>query len=388
MENILFELTNDERKYLGLLPVEKNWELIKLKDMYLYFDGDIIRKKITVSENQYLEQELLEKTAENRSVLLPKTAKGKPKKLNFTATQSFSPFGVYFSFSAGHVLISNYTTQTNYFSGKTKEDKTINGLKIWLKDWIKETTQDDLKEIESFKQAKRQNCKFKEGDFFAFKIGRKRWGFGRILLDIAKLRKNKDFTENKNYGLKNLMGKPLIVKVYHKIANTPNINLDELIHCDALPSQAVMDNHFFYGENKIIGNKDLEFSDLEMLISYSKSISAIDNETVYLQYGLIYKETQSSKFDKYLISKEKSSNGWHEPNPYRNEGIGFGLDTSDLEKCIQEKSNNAYWNNGYYSKDRDLRNPKNIEIKREIFSFFGLDADKNYEENFKLFKQI
>ena len=63
MENILFELTNNERKYLGLLPVEKNWELIKLKDMYLYFDGDIIRKKITVSENQYLEQELLEKTA-------------------------------------------------------------------------------------------------------------------------------------------------------------------------------------------------------------------------------------------------------------------------------------------------------------------------------------
>jgi hypothetical protein len=96
---MIFELTNEQRKYLGLIPIESNWEVVKLNDMYLYFDGDIIRKKITVSEESYFEQELEEKTAENRTILLPKTSKGKPKKLNFTATQSFRPFGVYLSFS-------------------------------------------------------------------------------------------------------------------------------------------------------------------------------------------------------------------------------------------------------------------------------------------------
>ena len=44
-----FELTNEQRKYLGLIPVEKNWELVKFEgkfqDTYYYFDGDIIRKK-------------------------------------------------------------------------------------------------------------------------------------------------------------------------------------------------------------------------------------------------------------------------------------------------------------------------------------------------------
>lgn len=382
---MLFELNNEQRKYLGLMPVENNWELLKLKDMYLYFDDqDIIRKKITVTENHYLEQELYEKTTENRTILLPKTEKGKPKKLNFTATQSFSHIGVYFSFSIGWISISNYTTQISYFSGKI-EDKTIDGLKKWVDLWIEETTENDLKEIESFKSAKRVNCKFKEGDFFSFKIGRRKWGFGRILIDIAKLRKNKEFLENKNYGLTHFMGKPLIVKVYHKISNTPDIDLDELSNCDALPSQSIMDNQFFYGENKVIGYKKLECNDLDMLISYSRSISANDEKTVYLQYGFIYKETDKLKFDKYLISKERDKSGFYEINPYRNEGIGFGLNIDELEKCISDKSNNPYWEADQYERKNDLRNPENVEIKREIFSFFGLDADKSYEENLKLF---
>ena len=76
-----FELTNEQRKYLGLIPVEEDWELVKLnykyENIYFYFDGDIIRKKISLSENSYYETELNEKTTENRTVILPKTARGK-----------------------------------------------------------------------------------------------------------------------------------------------------------------------------------------------------------------------------------------------------------------------------------------------------------------------
>ena len=78
-----FELTNEQRKYLGLIPVEKDWELVKLdykyEDIYFYFYGDINRKKISLSENSYYETELNEKTTENRTMILPKTARGKIK---------------------------------------------------------------------------------------------------------------------------------------------------------------------------------------------------------------------------------------------------------------------------------------------------------------------
>ena len=51
----------------------------KYENIYFYFDGDIIRKKISLSKNSYYETELNEKTTENRTVILPKTARGKIK---------------------------------------------------------------------------------------------------------------------------------------------------------------------------------------------------------------------------------------------------------------------------------------------------------------------
>ena len=384
---MIFELTNEQRKYLGLIPVESTWEKVKLNDMYLYFDGNTIRKKISATENTYFEQELEEKTAENRTVLLPKTSKGKPKKLNFTATQSFSSFGVYFSFSVNNVTISNFTTQTTYHSENLEEKGGLEALQKWLSKWIDETTEKDLEEIEVFKNAERKRCKYKEGDFFAFKIDRRNYAFGRILIDVAKRVKTDRLKDSKSYGLTHLMGKALIVKVYHKISNTLDVNLDQLSKSLALPSQAVMDNQFFYGEKKIIGHKPLELSEYDMLISYSKSISSDDKNTVYLQYGFIYKENNIAKFDKYLKIDDKSLYTGNNENPYRNESIGYGLDTEKLKDCIAGQSNKPYWeSNHLYDIKYDLRNPINIDIKREIFDFFGLDADQTYEDNLSLAK--
>ena len=382
-----FELTNEQRRYLGLAAVEKGWKLVKLFDSFVYFDGAIIRKQIIVTDNSYYESALNEKTSGNRTILLPKTSRGKPKKLNLTASNSFSPFGVYFEFSSkGDIRIANYTTKTTYFYEKSLNVATLEDLKRWINQWILESTEEDLQEIDEFKSSKRQRCKFKEGDFFTFKIGRRKWGFGRILIDVSKLRKSEEFQKQKHYGLRYIIGEPLIVKVYHRISDRPNINLEDLFKCQSLPSQAIMDNNFFYGEYQIIGHRALEINEYDMLISYGKRKSNLDDrETVYLQYGLIFKETDISKFNKYIQSDTKNKNGYYTENPYQNESVGFSLKIDSLEQCIAEKSNAAYWNNSNsYPIKSDLRNLQNQDIKKEIFDFFGLDADKSYEENLKI----
>ena len=375
-----FELTNEQRKYLGLIPVEEHWELVKFDDdIYYYFEDDIIRKEITVKENYYHEAELNEKTAENRTMILPKTKRGKIKKFNYTATQSFSPFGNYFTFSTDGVIIANYTTQRTYYSQRFSEkDISLDNLNNWLDKWIKECTEEDLKEIEEFKNAKRKHCKFKEGDFFAFKIGRREWAFGRILLDVAKLRKDENFEKNKNYGLAHLMGKPLIIKVYHKISDNKNVDLKELSECLALPSQAIMDNIFYYGEAVILGNLPLKPEENDMFISVSESISGIDKNIAYLQYGLIYREIPLSDYQK-LIKELKV-----DAQTFRREGIGFVIDTYKLKECIEAKSNSPFWEKYKKRNVPDLKNPDYIELKRKIFKAFGLDADKTYEENLKM----
>ena len=378
---LTFELTNEQRKYLGLIPVEEHWELVKFDDdIYYYFEDDIIRKEITVKENYYHEAELNEKTAENRTMILPKTKRGKIKKFNYTATQSFSPFGTYFTFSTDGVIIANYTSQRTYYSEifSEKEKISIDDLKKWLDKWMKETTEEDLEEIEEFKNAKRKHCKFKEGDFFAFKLSRREWCFGRILMDVSKLRKDENFEKNKNYGLAHLMGKPLIIKVYHKISDNKNIDLKELSKCLALPSQAIMDNIFYYGEAIILGNLPLKPEENDMFISVSESISGIDKNIAYLQYGLIYREIPLSDYEKLIKDLKIGA------QTLRREGIGFVIDTYKLKECIEAKSNSPFWEKYKKRNVPDLKNPDYIELKRKIFKAFGLDADKTYEENLKM----
>ena len=378
---LIFELTNEQRKYLGLIPVEEHWELVKFDNgIYYYFEDDTIKKEIKVSKNYYHEAELNEKTAENRTMILPKTKRGKIKKFNYTATQSFSPFGTYFTFSTNGVIIANYTTQRTYYSEifSEKEKISLDDLKKWLDKWMKETTEEDLEEIEEFKNAKRKHCKFNEGDFFAFKISRREWCFGRILLDVSKLKKDENFKKNKNYGLTNLMGKPLIIKVYHKISDNKNIDLKELSKYSALPSQAIMDNIFYYGEAIILGNLPLKPEENDMFISVSESISGIDKNIAYLQYGLIYREIPLSDYEK-LIKELKIG-----AQTLRREGIGFVIDTYKLKECIEAKSNSPFWEKYKKRNIPDLKNPDHIELKRKIFKAFGLDADKTYEENLKM----
>ena len=378
---LIFELTNEQRKYLGLIPVEEHWELVKFDNgIYYYFEDDTIRKEIKVSKNYYHEAELNEKTAENRTMILPKTKRGKIKKFNYTATESFSPFGTYFTFSTDGVIIANYTTQRTYYSEifSEKEKISLDNLKKWLDKWMKETTEEDLEEIEEFKNAKRKHCKFNEGDFFAFKISRREWCFGRILLDVSKLRKDENFKKNKNYGLANLMGKPLIIKVYHKISDNKNIDLKELSKCLALPSQAIMDNIFYYGEAVILGNLPLKPEENDMFISVSESISGIDKNIAYLQYGLIYREIPLSDYEKLIKDLKIGA------QTLRREGIGFVIDTYKLKECIEAKSNSPFWEKYKKRNIPDLKNPDYIELKRKIFKAFGLYADKTYEENLKM----
>ena len=378
---LIFELNNEQRKYLGLIPVEEHWELVKFDNgIYYYFEDDTIKKEIKVSKNYYHEAELNEKTAENRTMILPKTKRGKIKKFNYTATQSFSPFGTYFTFSTDGVIIANYTTQRTYYSEifSEKEKISLDNLKKWLDKWMKETTEEDLEEIEEFKNAKRKHCKFNEGDFFAFKISRREWCFGRILLDVSKLRKDENFKKNKNYGLANLMGKPLIIKVYHKISDNKNIDLKELSKCLALPSQAIMDNIFYYGEAIILGNLPLKPEENDMFISVSESISGIDKNIAYLQYGLIYREIPLSDYEKLIKDLKIGA------QTLRREGIGFVIDTYKLKECIEAKSNSPFWEKYKKHNVPDLKNPDHIELKRKIFKAFGLDADKTYEENLKM----
>ena len=381
----MFELNNKQRKYFGLDPVMDSWEKVLFKgdkyrpDSMLYFERENIKKQVISTDKEYKEIQLNEQT-ENRELILPKTKKGKPKKLTPSVLESRTPLGVYLNVdSSGELLIGNHSTQSTFYSREWEYPKSDTSLTKLIQEFIDNSPDDHLNKIEEFRKAKRKNIKYKSGDFFAYKLNRTEYGFGRILFDVNKARKKKLIPENHGLGL--LMGPPLLIKFYVYKSNTKSVDIGTLKKQKSLPSDYIMDNVVFYGDFEIIGNLPLEIFEFDFPISHGIRIDGTPN--VFLQWGLIHLELPKQKFNKYY---KLENAGLGEHNPYGYYSIGFRpkFDTIDVVETIKNEGEFDFSKSKHYRIDKDLRNPINESIRRDIFEKFGLDPNKNYEENCKI----
>lgn len=359
----MFELTNEQRKCFGLLPVDSSWIRIEPKpspyDLHTtiaYLDGTVLRKFIQTGDNIYTEREINELLSDDLQYLLPKTEKGKPILLSAATLEKRTGFGMCLSYvrhSSGYSYISLYsiTSQKCYYSNDYEPIRSYGmyDFQQWVDTWCSETSQDDLTDVARFAIQPRQHVKFREGDVFRFKINRRLYGYGRILLDYALMRKRKvPFWDI-------LMGKPLVCSVYHIATERNDVTVEELAQLNSLPSVHMMDNRLFYGDFEIIGNIPIGASE-DYPILYGNSIDA-RCRAVLLQCGKLYR---------------KYENGTALFSGFTNQGIGFGLDfnLSVLLECIADGSNAPYWAQDNHKVNRDLRNPKfRLELEQVCKQF-------------------
>lgn len=389
-----FELTNQQREYLGLEPIKSDWDKVTLKgDTYrpesiIYFEGDALKRHIVSYDNLYKETQYDELT-KNRKILLPKTANGKEKKLTGSVLESRQPIGVYlFVDDVGNFLIGNHTTQTTFYSSLWDNQYANRGtdVRVTIEKFISESTDNHLNGIQEFKSAKRKNVKFKSGDFFAFKVNRTEYGFGRVLLNVDLLRKKKLIPGN--HGLYYLMGPPVLVMIYACISESKLVDINTLVKVPTLPTDYMMDNILFYGEFEIIGHKELEEDEFDFPMSYGRKLDRQVSE-VFLQWGLIHIEKPLSIFSGYLEGENEflptDNPSRRVQNPYGYYSIGFRprYNTLDIKETIS-RGQFDFDNNSHHLTQFDLRNPKNLKIRTKIMKEFGLNPNGNYEENREL----
>lgn len=362
----MYKLTNGQRRCFALLPVDPSWEPMELKPSpydrhttVAYLDGTLLRKVILSGEKQYVEYEICEKLSDDRKYLLPKTPKGKPVLLSAATLTKRTGIGMCLTWSQnnGHTYIDlyNHRSQKSYYSNAYEDTRSCaeNEFDAWVARWCTETTDGDLTDLTRFAAEPRQHVKFREGDVFRFRINRRLYGYGRILLDYALMRKQKiPFWDI-------LMGKPLACSVYHIVTERTDVTVEELRSLRTLPSVHIMDNKLFYGEFEIIGNIPIGAQE-DYPIMYGNSIDA-RYRAVLLQCGKLYRRDDSGK----ALFRSFSHHGisFH---------LRFKLDV--LLACIAAESNEPYW----IQTDRqlfsqDLRNPKYRTELEQVCKQFDLD---------------
>ena len=351
----MFELTNEQRKCFALSMVKPNWERIKIKaspydpfETYAYCENNIIRKCVLTSDIEYCEYELCEVISDDGKYLLPKTPKGKPVLLSSTNLLKRTSLGMCLNYNHQHITLYNSSTECSYYSTSyiDTDIATIKEFEEWVNNWCSETNENDIVDIENFAKQSRRNIKFKEGDVFRFKIDRRLYGYGRVILDFDKMRKRKEpFWDI-------LMSNPLVCSAYHIATERNDVTVDELKKLKSLPSTIIADNCLFYGEYEIVGNIPLSANE-DYPIMYGRSID-IRKESICFQYGKTFKEIE---------------NGVLLYSGFTNNGVSFTLNLQKnvLLDCIQANSNVPYWENYFeYAVNCDLRNPKYYKERIDI----------------------
>lgn len=354
-----FYINNVERKYLGLSEIQSNWEMRTLnKGEFIFLEGNNIVKFIEQKDTFYWEKALNETLSEDRIWLLPKTQKGKKTKLSSSTIMSKTPIGTYFCWTGEDVRIGNYTTQKTFYSTDLNNIiiKDVLELREWLNTWVLNTTDILQKAIEIFSTEPREHIQFKEGDIFSIKYDRNLYGFGKVLLDVSKLRKQK------KEKFSRFMGKPVLIKQFAYLSETNKIDINTFDRCFSFPSIYIMDNVLYYGHYQIIGHKDLTEQDLDYPILYYRSNDARNPNYINLNIGNIYKQINLNT-NKYYGS-------------FGQQGIGFqtNIDIDMIKKCIDNNSLSPYWSSKEYRyhASNDLRNPALKQIKETILRQFDI----------------
>lgn len=362
----MLELTNAQRGCFGLIPVESSWVRIQPRPSphhnyttIAYLDGRIIRKLIMTGNSLYSESEVCEELSEDLSFLLPKTPKGKPVPLSAAALEKRGRFGMCLSWlqrrEYSYLDLYSNTSQKCYYTNSYEAFRGELDFPAWVDSWCSESTPEDLAEVAVFAAEPRKHVKFREGDVFRFKINRRLYGYGRILLDYAAMRRRKEpFWDI-------LMGKPLACSVYHIVTERTDVGIEELKGLPSLPSVHMMDNRLYYGDFEIIGNIPIgEAEDYPIL--YGGSIDA-RYRSVLLQCGRLYRREDGGK----ALFRD-----------FTNNHIGFDLSFAlpVLLECIKKKSNAPYWNQDSWKVNRDLRNPKFRRELEQVCRQFGLSPSQ------------
>ncbi|MCI8810525.1 MAG: hypothetical protein HFF84_10505 [Oscillibacter sp.] len=363
----MFLLTNEQRACMGLGLVEPEWEWVCLKGAengngvtWACFDGDIIRKSILEGPCIYMERDYQEKTTDNRTILLARTGRGAPKKLSATSLSwGRRPFGMQLCWSAqtASVELRHTDTMRRFYSSELDgvKVKTFSDFERWAECWAQETTPEDRVRLETFTAQKRQHQKTREGDFFRFQIGRREYGYGRVLLDYEKMRRQKKpFWDI-------LTGKPLVTAVYRIITEDPNVSIEELRRLPALPSNFMADDLLYYGEYPIIGNLPLEQEELDFPVMYGASTFGKDRgkRKICFQCGRIFRELEG---EEVLPGCEG----------FRNNTVPISAlySREALEECIAVGDNRPFWKN----QSEDLRAfPRKLKAVSRQFSLLVED---------------
>ena len=170
---------------MGLTPVGEDWEWGRFPgdsgtpetEYWAAFQGEVLCRALIISPCTYEERELEERTTDNRTKILPRSGRGKPKYISLRDLER-RPLGMHLRFwgNQRQMFLEHIPSQRTYYDAALDRDGVpwdLSGFLDWAARWEAETTQTDREELSALLQSKKKKFAYQEGDFFRFPMGRR-----------------------------------------------------------------------------------------------------------------------------------------------------------------------------------------------------------------------
>jgi len=319
-------LTNSLRPYFGLHTLEAHWETIQIReDYFICLEGDLIKKRFFVNEHSYQEADV-DILTRNREVIVPQTARGKEKKLNYTNISAVKAAGVVFSAGLGNEnhpssYITARNTKTYYQLPLTGFEHltTKSALLNWLEQFPSQLPADYSDKLEKLTKMKSLRYKTVPGDIFRVEIDLFVDGYVLVIGDLRQMQKDHLFGEDSIWH--NVMTMPLFVRPYLLTTTERLPSLEEIISAPLAPqTHIVMDDHFMRGCYEKIGHKMLTESDIVFPMGYGVTLNYGKEPRYRLSWGT------------GTISKPAPSTSYQTASRFTNHGVYAGVASDWLKQ--------------------------------------------------------
>ena len=239
-------LTNEQRYYYGLSPMKENWEKVvrfsvthnRYKRSIIFFEGNMIKKMIyeekyigegdkLVPQMYYLEFDMDEQT-ENKTLLLPKTKRGKKK--------PWTPSGLMvptYMREQLHVRLMDDTCCVSSFNSQNDQYLPLPDGKVqsaedfqkYTEKYIKSLPEDYAQVIADFHEKKRITVKIRAGDIFRIALSPTTYTYA-LILGIAREVIKWERIPN-SHPMHSMMAQPIMFRQYQIVTENKNLILDK-----------------------------------------------------------------------------------------------------------------------------------------------------------------
>lgn len=368
-ECLSYRLTDEQRPYFGLNRIEDGWEEVEVKPgTVVYYEGDTIRKVIHYDFHlcfTYKEYDT-EMHTNGRSAILPKTPRGKEKKITPSNILSVMPTGctliISLSSSDSNKSAIHAYNSRNSIRLPIDGDQHIHSLgdlEAWMRNYIRTCPPDYFGKVLRMRETPHRTIKYKTGDLFRFEIDREHYGYGLIIGKLAEMRKHVP----ESHPWHSMMTVPLLIRIYELKTKDRNMPVEEVSSHRLLRACMMSDGEIIWGTHEMIGNKTLDERDIDYPIIMERLRSNDDDWFLRFAWGFGAKEAALSPEDELfdLTANEKCCN----------RGVYLGLPMYQLVNVLHNKPQ--------FTAHADLLHPDNAEIRAKVFERLGLSPDTSMD---------